>query len=468
MLRDYQQKALDEIRQHIRNGVKKILVWMPTGSGKTVVFSEILKGASAKQKPAAMVTRGRKLVDQCSKRLQRENVTHGVLMSGHWNVNRAAKVQICSIDTVRSREDYPEANILIYDEVHYAISKSYLDFVSKYPGKVHIGVTATPFTDKSLRHIADVIVKPITMQQLIDQGYLVPAVYYAPTSPDVSKVKISKSTKDYVVADLEEILNGNDIVGNLVENWKNFGDNRATIVFAVSVAHSKHIAKMYCDAGIPAEHCDAETPEHEREQVLARFESGQTKIITNVGLWCTGVDIPHVGCIQMARPTKSYILYIQQAGRGTRTFEGKKDFILLDNAGNVLRHGFITDEPEANLDGKKIKEAVVPIKTCPSCFAVFNRFKAQCPSCGYKNPIGKNEREITEANGTLIRIEEMPIEAKAYQEFIRLKKIQKMKKHKRGWIWHQLKLLYGEVIASKYVPKREVPTWRIEELKRKK
>ena len=459
MLREYQKKALDQIREHIRRGEKRILLQMPTGAGKTVVFSEILKGVAIKQKNAAMVTRGRKLVDQCSKRLQREQVSHGVLMAGHWNVNRLAQIQICSIDTIRSREHYPKADLIVYDEVHYAISKSYLDFVSKYPNAVHLGVTATPYTEKSLRHIANVIVKPISMSELIDQGYLVPPVYYAPTAQDVSKVRISQSTKDYVVADLEDILNGNDIVGNLVENWKLYGQNRPTLVFAVSVAHSKHIAKMYCDAGIPAEHCDAETPEREREAVLARFESGETKIITNVGLWCTGVDIPHVGCIQMARPTKSYILYIQQAGRGTRTFQDKKDFILLDNAGNVLRHGFITDEPEANLDGKKIKESVTPIKTCNSCFAVFNRFKTCCPQCGWKNPIGNNEREITEADGTLIRIEEMPLEAKAFQEFVRLKKIQKEKKYKRGWVWHCMKTTFGEEIASKYVPKREVPSW---------
>lgn len=459
MLRDYQIKAIEEIRQHIRRGEKKILLHAPTGSGKTVIFSEILKGVSARKKKAIMVTRGRKLVDQCSKRLQRENVTHGVLMAGHWNVNRVAPIQICSIDTIRSREHYPEADLIVYDEVHYAISKSYLDFTSKYPDAVHLGVTATPYTEKSLKHIANVIVKPVSMTELINQKYLVPPVYYAPTSPDVSKVKISKATKDYVVAELETILNGNDIVGNLVENWKKFGDNRQTLVFAVSVAHSKHIAKMYCDAGIPAEHCDAETPEREREKVLARFESGETKIITNVGLWCTGVDIPHVGCIQMARPTKSYILYIQQAGRGTRTSPGKKDFILLDNAGNVLRHGFITDEPEANLDGKKIKESITPIKTCGSCFAVFNRFKTQCPQCGWKNPIEKNQREVTEADGTLIRIEEMPLEARAFQEFKRLKKIQREKKYKRGWIWHCMKMTFGEEIASKYVPKREVPSW---------
>lgn len=460
MLRDYQIKAIAEIKAHFKAGRKKVLLWMPTGAGKTVVFSEIMKGVSAKGNQAAMITRGRKLVDQCHKRLLRENVYHGVMMANHWAVNRAAPIQICSVDTLRSRAQYPKADLLVYDEVHYATSQSYIELIEQYPDDFHLGVTATPFTDKSLRHVAEVIVKPITMQELIDQGYLVPPVYYAPTSPDVSKVKVSQSTKDYVVAELEDILNGNDIVGNLVENWKLYGQNRPTLVFAVSVAHSKHIAKTYCDAGIPAEHCDAETPEREREKVLERFVSGETKVITNVGLWCTGVDIPSVGCIQMARPTKSYTLYIQQAGRGTRTSEGKNDFILLDNAGNVLRHGFITDEPEPNLDGKKIKESVIPIKTCPKCFMVFNRFKAQCPACGHKNET-TSERIVSETDGTLVRLNEMPLEARAYQEFQRLKKIRKEKKFKRGWIYHRMRIMFGEEIASKYVPKREVPSWVI-------
>ena len=306
-----------------------------------------------------MVVRGRKLVDQCHKRLMREGVYHGVLMNNHWNINPSANIQICSIDTLISRKIFPPADLIVYDEAHNAVSKGYREFVSHYPNAYHLAVTATPYTDQPLTHIAEHIVKPITMQDLINKGYLVPPIYYAPKTVDVSSVKISQSTKDYVVNDLEKIINENNIVGDLVETWRSFSEHRQTLVFAVSVKHSKHIAQMFNEAGIAAEHCDAETPEREREEVIKRFESGETKVITNVNLWSTGVDIPCVGCVVMARPTKSYTLFIQQLGRGTRPFPGKENFIVLDNAGNILRHGFITEEPGVYRDWETDRKSVV-------------------------------------------------------------------------------------------------------------
>lgn len=459
MLRPYQKKAVDQIRAKYRKGIKKALLHLDTGGGKTVIFSDIMKATSDRGKKCVMVVRGRKLVDQAHKRLLREGVFHGVIMAGHWAFNRMAPIQICSIDTLNSRSHYPEADLVVYDEAHNTVSKSYVDFVKHYPDAYHLAVTATPYVEKSLRHVADCVIRPISMDELIAQGYLVPPIYYAPSSVDVSGVKVSRGTNDYVTADLEAILNGNDIVGNLVQTWRDFGQNRSTLIFAVSIVHSKHIAQTFREAGITAEHCDADTPDKERDAVIARLESGETKVVVNVGIFCTGIDIPSLGCILMARPTKSYNLYIQQAGRGTRPAPNKNDFLLLDNAGNVLRHGFINDQPECNLDGTKIKESVSPIKTCKSCFAIFNQFKKQCPQCGHANTTTEKEREITEVDGTLERIEQMPIEAKAFQEFKRLQKVKKEKKFKRGWIWHKMKEQFGEKIASKYVPKMEVPEW---------
>jgi DNA repair protein RadD len=473
MLRDYQEKAINMIREHYKDGKKKVLLHMDTGAGKTVIFSEIMKSVAAKNKKSLMAVRGRDLVNQAHNRLKRENVFHGVVMANHWAFNRIAPIQLCSIDTLRSRSYFPDSDLNVYDEVHYAISKSYHDFISHYEEKptLHLGVTATPYVEKSLKHIAEVVVRPITMKQLIEQGYLVPAQYIAPISVDVSKVKISNSTKDYVVSDLEKILNENHIVGDAVENWKKFAENRPTILFAVSLQHSKHLRDTFIVNGIKAEHCDADTPDEEREKIKKRLESGETKVVCNVGIFCTGIDIPSVSCIQMCRPTQSYNLYIQQAGRGTRTFDGKKDFILLDNAGNVLRHGFIEDTPDCDLDGKRKNET--PVKSCPNCHHIQLRFIKECQSCGFveinnRSDGAENSREAIVIDGQLGKIENFSTMTLATIEYNQLKRKQKLNGYKNGWVFYKLKERFGEEIAQKIMPKKNIPDFILEQLREKK
>lgn len=223
-LRPYQQKAIDEIREHFQKGIKKVLLYLSTGGGKTVVFCKVMDSATKRNKKCIMVVRGRKLVSQASKRLTREKIPHGVLMAGHPGYFPSAPIQICSIDTLRARKLYPQADLIIYDEAHFATSPSYMKFIEQYPNAYHLPVTATPFTDKPLSHIAESVVHPITTQELIDQGYLVNAQYFAPSTVDLSKVKVSSTTKDYVTEDLEAVMNTSAITGDIIENWiKNGG-----------------------------------------------------------------------------------------------------------------------------------------------------------------------------------------------------------------------------------------------------
>lgn len=454
MLRDYQEKAVQEIRKHYKSGFKKVLLHMATGAGKTVIFSHIMKSTASNGKKVGMIVRGRKLVDQCHKRLMRENVPHGVLMAGHWNNRPNELIQICSVDTLRSRNLFPEFDLIVLDEAHYAVSKTYRDFIEKYPNAFLLPVSATPYTNQSLKHIAQKVVKPISFNELVSKGYLVPPVYFAPSTVDISKVAVSKSTKDFVVVDLERVINENKIVGNLVKTWKDFAQNRPTLVFAVSINHSKHIEKMFNDAGIPTKHCDADSTDQERDDVIKQLESGEIKVITNVGIFCTGVDIPSVSCIMMARPTKSYSLFIQQAGRGTRPAKDKSDFLLLDNAGNILRHGFIEDEPECNLDGKEINPITL-IKICEVCFGAFRRNLNKCPHCGHEKSQAEKEREIKQQEGELVRIQK----ENYLVEYKRLQRVRKEKQFKRGWIYHQMKDKFGEKVAEQFCPKRVVPDW---------
>lgn len=457
-LRPYQTQALNEIRSNYARGTKKVLLHLATGAGKTVIFCQVLKGAHQKGKHAIMVVRGRKLVDQASKRLDKEGVPHGVFMANHKRWAPKLPIQVCSIDTLVSRGTKPKADIIVIDEAHYATSPSYKEFLRYYTDAFVLPVTATPYTDKGLRHVADTIVKPITVKELIAQGFLVPPKYYSRSLPNLKGVKTSngKDGKDYVQSELSAVMEDNTLVGDIATHWLEKAKGRPTIAFCVGVSHSKKLTSYLQERGIRAEHVDASFTDEQRENMIKRLEAGEIDIICNCGILCTGVDIPSLSCIILARPTKSLNLHIQQLGRGTRPFENKDNFIVLDHAGNIHRHGFITDEHEANLDEeteKKKKKSRVT-KTCEVCYCVFEG--SECPECGNTNE--KSVRSYTAVDGNLeeLKPEDLdPIKLRIEE----LKKVQKDRGYKRGWIYFRIREEFGEDAANFYIPKRTVPHW---------
>lgn len=451
-LREYQAKAIEDIRAHYAAGRKRVLLHLATGGGKTHIFSYVIKQSAERGKKCIMVVRGRQLVDQASQRLEREGVRHGVRMAGHWRKDYQAPVQVCSVDTLISREDsegWPDADLVVIDEVHMATSDGYHRMVKQYPDAFFLGVTATPFTDKPLRHLADVVVSPIGMKGLVEKGFLVPFRYFAPSKPNLKGVKISASTKDFVVDELALRMKG--LTGDVVSHWISLAENRPTILFAVRVEHSQELVSAFRAAGVSAEHCDADTSDSERKEILKRLETGETKVVCNVGILCTGVDMPYVRAIVMARPTTSYNLFIQQAGRGTRLAEGKSDCLILDHAGNLLRHGLPTAEPEVSLDGKGVSEKhKSQTKSCPACFAVYECSGTECPECGFQptKPPGTPSAEVRE--GVLAEIAEADIDPIAF-ELSTLKLMATMKGYKPGWAFHKLYEKFGAK-AEPYLP----------------
>ncbi len=450
----YQDLAINTIKGHWEDDIKKILLKLPTGGGKTHIFCEIIKRAAANGKRCIMVVRGRELVEQASQRLFREGVHHGVRMAGHWNKRYHALVQVCSIDTLFSRKDKPEADLIVIDEAHMATSDGYHWLMENYPNAYVVAVTATPYTTKSLEHVAQVVVNVIGMKQLIDEGFLVPPRYFAPSTPDLSGVRIQKG--DYANFQLEERMS--TLTGDIVGHWRELGDNRPTICFAVNVHHSQSLVEAFNRAGIPSAHVEAGHSDAERKALYNQLKTGQIKVLSNVGILCTGVDLPHVGTIIMARPTKSFSLYIQQAGRGTRTCAeiGKKDFILLDHAGNVIRHGFITQERDVDLSGRPPKDDTGPQPhTCLKCYAIFEG--PFCLTCGPKTiKIGDDEITVDET-GTLKEISDFSHHVQIQQFITELKEIRKKKGYKRGWVYWKVKERYGDDVAEQFFPKRSVP-----------
>lgn len=453
-LRPYQTLALQQIKAEYKKGNRRVLLWLATGAGKTVIFSWILKEMSARGKKAAMIVKGRQLVDQASKRLFRESVRHGVRMANHWNKDFSAPIQLCSVDTIVSRgpEFYPDAELIVIDECHLATSESYKKLLSFYGDRFVLGVTATPWTKDGLAHVADVVVHPIGMKELIEQNYLVPARYFAPSVPDLKGV--GTSAGDYVNEQIHKRMDA--LTGDIVETWKKRADGRPTLLFACNINHSMECAEKFNLAGVPAMHMEADHSLDERNKAFEALESGKLKVICNVGTCSTGVDIPKVACLIFARPTKSYSLFIQQAGRGTRIADGKTDFLILDHAGNTLRHGFIDDEPKVDLDSiEKLK--MLNVKRCTTCFQVY--VGSWCPDCGPKKSDIVSSKEIMQVEGELVELRGLTETILISRRFDELKRTRKQKGYKRNWMFFQLAKEFGADVAQKLVPAKITPPW---------
>jgi superfamily II DNA or RNA helicase len=336
-----------------------VLIVAPTGSGKTVVAAHIMARAVESGRHVLFVAHRRELIDQCFRKLEDSGIGQvGVIMAGDPRRNPGASVQVASIDTLRHRAK-PEANLVIVDEAHRALAKSYVELAAMYPAAVHLGLTATPYRadGRGLCDAYDALVVVASPKELIAEGFLVePTVYTlaAHELPDLSAVKVKGG--DYEEGALAKVVDRPALVGNVVEHWLRHSEGQRTVAFAVSIEHSKHMVERFQAAGVPAEHLDGETPNCTRAAILGRLETGRTRVVANVGVLCEGWDQPSVKCCVLARPTKSTGLYLQQAGRILRPWTDPTTgqparAILIDHAGCVLEHGLPQADRELSLEG---------------------------------------------------------------------------------------------------------------------
>lgn len=391
-LRPYQLSAVERVREAIRAGKRRILLVAPTGSGKTVIGAHIIHSAFQKGKMSLFFAHRRELIHQCSNKLKLFGLDHGILMSGE-PPSMLAETQIASIQTfvrrvVRDMKiSAPLADVIEIDEAHHATSDSYFQLDSMYPDSIIIGLTATPCrTDgRGLGKFFDCLIEVATPQELIDMGFLVDTNIVAPRLPDLKGIKTVRG--DFEEKELQKRME--PMIGDLVRDWKQYAADRSTLVFAVTVAHSVWIKERFDNHGISCEHVDAQTPMEKRDHIFDDFLNGRLQVLTNVGIATEGTDLPIASCAILARPTKSYGLYLQMAGRICRTHPGKADAMIIDHSGNVYRHGFPQDAGGWELDEKfsmtdknqeRLEKESNPI-TCRECFTVYSG-QLHCPACG--------------------------------------------------------------------------------------
>jgi len=407
-LRAYQESAIRELQARIDAGRRRIVVVAATGSGKTVIFAHVVADAVARGRCVLVVAHRRELIQQTYEKLLRAGLDErqvGVVMASDTRRRPTAPVQVASIDTLRHRPK-PPADLVIVDEAHRELARSYRELRAHYPEAVHLGFTATPYRadNRGLGEFYEDLLLVASIRELIDQGYLVePRVFTVPPErlPNLAGVRVRAG--DYAQDQLDAAVDQARLVGDIVEHWIKHASGVRTVAFSVSVKHSKHIAERFRDAGIAAEHLDGTTPLEQRDGILARLENGETLVVSNCGVLCEGWDQPSAKCAILARPTKSTGLYLQQAGRILRPWNGQRA-IILDHAGCAREHGLPQDEREFSLVPKpkrKRGDALqVSIRICDGCRAVLPARVRVCPECGL---LFVEERPVpTETDGQLV------------------------------------------------------------------
>jgi superfamily II DNA or RNA helicase len=448
-LRPYQVAAVERLHERIRAGARRVILVAATGAGKTTIAGHIIASSMPQGSRVLFIAHRRELINQAYRRLVEFGLAEdqvGILMAGDSRRRPAAPVQVASVDTLRNRPK-PAADLVFIDECHRALSPSYRDIAAHYPNAVHLGLTATPYRadGKGLGDAYDELLLVASPRQLINEGYLVePRVFTVPPTalPDLTGVRVKGG--DYDEAALARAVDRAPLVGNIVEHWLKHAHGIRTVVFAVSVAHSKHIVDRFKQAGVAAEHLDGMTPTPERDAILARLESGETVVIGSVGCLSEGWDQPSVKCAILARPTKSTGLYLQQAGRILRPWQNTQA-IILDHGGCAQDHGLPQDDRELSLAAPKKKRmrsgaSTSPVKTCPDCYAVLSPATRVCSGCGaeliHDNGVPK------EADGALIEVTPSA-DSEQRAEWERLCAVAAARGHKPGWAYHRFREKFG-------------------------
>ena len=419
-LRSYQVEG-DAAVQAVRaeDPRARVLAVAPTGAGKTTLFGHWVLAEVARGGRCLVIAHRTELIAQARARLIAQGLPAsdvGVVMGdGRMIVDGRvmqcarplAPVQVCSIDTLRRRQLPRGVTLVVVDESHRSLSKSYRDVINAYPDAFVVGVTATPYRGDG-RGLGDVYQRLVVVtspRALMAEGYLSePRVFSHPHRADVSKVKTIAG--DYDQEKLAEECDKAELLGSIVEHWKAHLSGVRTVAFAVNVKHSMHTVEQFAAAGVPAEHLDGETPGDQRAAILRRIDRGETLVVSNCGVLCEGWDQPSVkGCI-LARPTKSRALYVQCAGRVLRPWQSATP-IILDHAGCVLEHDLPHADRELTLEGKKRRaKSNIAVKDCRQCFGMIPSNAKICPYCGcvFGETNSGEGRELVERDGQLVEV----------------------------------------------------------------
>lgn len=438
-LRPYQQKLLQDVYAAWHSGHKNVLAVLPTGGGKTVLFTEIL---AAHAGYSCAIAHRRELVGQMSLTLNKRQIPHFAHVQSKdvkWLVSlhmaehgvsyyrTGARCAVASVDTLRSRENHLAAwckrvGLWIMDEGHHVIEKNkWGKAVRMFPNARGLSVTATPerADGKGLARSADGVIDTMvigpTGRELIEQGYLTDYIIYSPPSDiDMSDVPIS-STGDYSQPKMVTKVKQSKVIGDVVEHYLRIAPGKLGITFVPSIEIAQDMAAAFNKAGVPAEAVSSKTPRDQRNNATRKLRNGDLKQLVNVDIFGEGFDLPAIEVVSMARPTESYPLLSQQFGRALRPMQGKAKAIIIDHVGNCMRlfsrYGLPDSDIQWNLMSREKRSNTTnidgpPLRMCTECTGVFQSYQRICPYCQHTIiPTNRSAPEFIDGDLTILDTE---------------------------------------------------------------
>ena len=335
---DYQEDMKERIEKALRLH-RSVMAQMPTGTGKTYLLTAVIDSfvSNNPMEKVWIVAHRRELVSQIDETVRK---FHSFSTSNSSSL--LSSVKAMSIQWLMRHYDEieEEPGLIVIDEAHHALAKTYKEMWERFPKAKFLGLTATPcrLNGKGFTDLFDVLVQSWSVPEFISKGRLATYDFVSIKSDGVTQRLIDSLQKrgadgDYQNKEMDMLLNKKPSIERLYQSLEEFGKDRKGIVYAINISHAKKITKLYQEHGVKAIAIDSKTPATERQQDIVAFKKGDIQVLVNVDIFSEGFDCPDVEFVQLARPTLSLAKYLQMVGRGLRVAKGKKNCVIIDNVG---------------------------------------------------------------------------------------------------------------------------------------
>ena len=335
---DYQEDMKERIEKALRLH-QSVMAQMPTGTGKTYLLTAVIDSfvSNNPKEKVWIVAHRRELVSQIDETVRK---FHSYSASGASALFSSVKAMSIQWLSKHYDEIEEEPGMIVIDEAHHALAKTYKEMWERFPKAKFLGLTATPcrLNGKGFTDLFDVLVQSWDVPEFISKGRLATYDFVSIKSDGVTQRLIDSLQKrgadgDYQNKEMDMLLNKKPSIERLYRSLEEFGKDRKGIVYAINISHAQKITKLYQENGVKAIAIDSKTPATERQQDIEAFKKGDIQVLVNVDIFSEGFDCPDVEFVQLARPTLSLAKYLQMVGRGLRVAKGKKNCVIIDNVG---------------------------------------------------------------------------------------------------------------------------------------
>lgn len=443
----YQEKIITETRSLWAQGAQNVMAVSPPRSGKTLTAAWLSEPFLQNNEHVCFQVHRQELIRQISLEYASLGYSHNILapndvVSGIINdqvkkygkrfIDRSAPMTIASVDTVRSRisdlrQWSSRVRLWMTDEAHHLLADNkWGQVISLFPNAFGLGLTATPIRadNKSLSRaqggVFDAMVLGPTARDLINEEHICDYRIIAPPSSIDRETIRTGTTGDFTQKGLTDARKKSTITGDCVQTYLKYTSGQQGIAFCVDIDHAHEMKQSFREAGVSAEVISSKTEKSVRKQMMSKFENGNFNILINVDLLGEGLNVGGISVVIMARPTKSFGLYVQQFFRALTKADGKSLATIIDHAGNVGYFGKFYGLPDTYSNwslasrerGKRSKrdDGVIPVTTCTKCFFPYERIYPKCPHCGHE-PVAEGRSKPEQVDGDLVELDQETLAA---------------------------------------------------------